>query len=157
MKIQDLLQKKHVLIDIGAEDKTDLISRMGSFLASAFDLRDPELIVRKLLERESDMSTGIGFGVAIPHTRIDGLDRPYMVAARCRSDMDYDAIDERPVRLVFMTISPSNTATEHTANLSAVSKVMSSGSVRQQLINTQTPAEFVSVIADAENRMDQKP
>jgi mannitol/fructose-specific phosphotransferase system IIA component (Ntr-type) len=56
-----------------------------------------------------------------------------------------------------MTISPSNTATEHSAILSAVSKVMSSGSVRQQLISTQTPAEFVSVIVDAENRMDQKP
>lgn len=152
MKIQDLLQKKHVLIDIKAKDKTDLISRMGSFLASAFDLHDPEMIVRKLLERESSMSTGIGFGVAIPHTRIDGLDRPYMVAARCEQDVEYDAIDERPVRLVFMTISPSNTATEHSSILTAVSKVMSSGSVRQQLISTQTPAEFVSVIADAENQ-----
>jgi mannitol/fructose-specific phosphotransferase system IIA component (Ntr-type) len=155
VKLQDTLPKNGILLDLQAQSKTDLLTQMGNYLASLYDLQIPDGIVSKLLERENEMSTGIGFGIAIPHARISGIDHVYMIAARCATDIEYEAIDEQPVRLVFMLLSPSNTSTEHTKILSALSRTMQYEEVRTSLLKAPDIEQFYQVLAQSENKYVQ--
>jgi len=153
VKIQELLHKNHILIDLKVKDKLDLITQMGAYLASSCDLDDVDLIINKILERESEMSTGVGFGIAIPHGRIDAISHPHMLACRCKDPVDYNSIDDQPVQLVFMMISPTNTANEHSQILSSLSKIMIVPETRQALLDASTADEFLSVMIDGENAL----
>jgi fructose-specific phosphotransferase system IIA component len=150
--IQDILQKNAINTNIEAGNKNELISRMANQLASLNNLYDQKIIVQKILEREADMSTGIGFGIAIPHARIEGIDRVYMVAARSVQGIDFNAIDEQPVHLIFMMLSPTSTSTQYTQILSTLSRIMSYEEIRKSLSETSDPQEFLDIISRGENK-----
>jgi PTS system fructose-specific IIC component len=152
VKVQDLLQKNAILIDLSGVQKGDVLSQMATFMASLYGLHDGEAISQKILDREIDMSTGIGYGIAIPHARISGIDRLYMVAARHKAGIEFNAIDEQPVHLVFMMISPMNTSAEHTQILSSLSRIMSYEDVRKKLLAANTSDQFLEVITKSENK-----
>ncbi len=152
MRIADLLQKPGILVNFKAQDKTDALTRLAHYLASLYDLKTPEYVAQKVLARESEMSTGIGYGIAIPHARIDGLDRLYMVAASISEGIEFDAIDEQPVHLIFMMLSPTNTSVDHTRILSSLSRIMSYEEIRTGLREAQTPDEFLEIIVRGEDR-----
>ena len=152
MKIQDILQKNSILIDLNSTDKQEVLSQMAQFMTSLYDLPNAESIGQKILERESDMSTGIGYGIAIPHARITGIDRLYMVAGRSDKGIEFNAIDEQPVHLIFIMISPTNTSTDHTQILSSLSRIMSYEEVRRKLLTADSPEIFQDVIIKSENK-----
>jgi mannitol/fructose-specific phosphotransferase system IIA component (Ntr-type) len=155
MKLQDILQKNAILVALEAADKIDLITRMGKYLCSLYDIPNADFIIKKVLERETQISTGIGFGIAVPHARIQGIDRPYMVAARTAVDLEFNAIDELPVNLVFLLISPANTSTEHTNILSALSRIMAYEEVRSGLTEAKTAEQFLEIIVQSEEKYVQ--
>lgn len=152
MKIQDTLSRKSILIDIKAQEKTDLLTTMARFLSSIHDLKNPDHIVHKILEREADVSTGIGLGIAIPHARTDMVEGICMVAARVAGEVDFDSIDEQPVRLVFMMVSPSSRSTGHSRTLSGLSRIMSHESVREELTSVPDAESFLRVLTEGENK-----
>ena len=80
-------------------------------------------ILASLTEREQLGSTGFGQGVAIPHGKIEGLNRIYCLFARLGEPVDYKAIDGRPVDLVFLLLSPPDAGAEHLKALAAISRV----------------------------------
>lgn len=152
MKIQDILQKNGILTNLEATDKIELLTQMGKYLASLYDIKDQDLIVRKILDREAEMSTGIGYGIAIPHARIDGIDRVYMIAGRSVKGIDFNAIDEQPIHLIFMMLSPSNASSQYTHILSSLSRVMSYEELRNNLIETEDADTFLSTIVNGEDK-----
>src|SRR5690554_2048648 len=115
-------------------------------MASLYGLDNGEQISRLILERESDTSTGIGYGIAIPHARITGIDRLYMVAARSVNGIEFGAIDDQPVHVIFMLVSPANTSTEHTQILSSLSSIMAYEDVREKLFSAETVEQFLDII-----------
>lgn len=152
MKVQDLLQKNAILIDLNSGAKQEVLTQMARFMGSLYGLQDGDSISQKILEREADMSTGIGYGIAIPHARIAGIDRLYMVAARHKTGIEFNAIDEQPVHLLFMMISPMNTSAEHTHILSSLSRIMSYEDVRKKLLNASSADQFLDIIIKSENK-----
>ncbi len=152
MKIQDLLQKSSILIDLKSTEKDQVLHQTAKFMASLYGLDSGEQISRLILERESDMSTGIGYGIAIPHARISGIDRLYMVAARSVNGIEFGAIDDQPVHLIFMLISPANTSTEHTQILSSLSSIMAYEDVREKLFSAETVEQFLDIIKKSEEK-----
>jgi mannitol/fructose-specific phosphotransferase system IIA component (Ntr-type) len=150
--IQDILQKNAIITNIEAGDKNELITRMAHHLVSLYDLKDQSIIVQKILVREADMSTGIGFGIAIPHARIEGIDRVYMVAARSVQGIEFNAIDEQPVHLIFMMLSPANASTQYTQTLSVLSRIMSYEEIRNSLRETSDPESFMEIIRLGEDK-----
>ena len=152
MKIRDLLSNNSILIDLQETDKSVILSQMADYLCSLYNLPEKQLITRKILDRESEMSTGIGFGIAIPHARIQQVDRLYMIAARSVKGIDFSAIDEQLVNLIFMMISPANTTTEHTQILSSLSRIMSYEDMRKKLIAAPTAAQFLDLIVKGEDK-----
>jgi fructose-specific phosphotransferase system IIA component len=152
VRVQDILQKNAVIINLEASNKTELLIQIAQYLASLYDLKDKAMVVQKIMDREAEMSTGIGFGIAIPHARVEGIERVYMVAARLVKGIEFDAIDEQPVHLIFMVLSPANASNPYTQILSSLSRIMSYEEIRQSLIEAETPETFLNVIARGEDK-----
>jgi PTS system nitrogen regulatory IIA component len=152
VKIQDVLQKNGIITNLEPTGKTELLTQMARYLASLYDLKDQELIIRKILDREAEMSTGIGYGIAIPHARIEGVDRVYMIAGRSVKGIDFNAIDEQPVYLIFLMLSPVNASAQHTQLLSSLSRMMSYEELRNSLLETDDQQQFLDTIIRGENK-----
>ena len=152
IRVQDLLQKSGVVIDLKQTDKLEAITSMARFICSVNGLDGADEVTGKILEREEMMSTGIGYGIAIPHARLSGIDRLYMAVARVGAGIEFNSLDGLPVNLIFIMVSPANTSTEHTEALSALSRIMSYEEVRRGLLEAETPDEFLDVLAKAEDK-----
>ncbi|NLD95031.1 MAG: PTS sugar transporter subunit IIA [Fibrobacter sp.] len=152
MRVQDILQKNSILIELASTDKQEVLTQMARYMVSLHGISNGDSIAQKILERESDMSTGIGYGIAIPHGRISGIDKLYMIAGRSDKGIDFNAIDEEPVHLIFMMISPANTSTDHTNILSSLSRIMSYEDVRTKLLAADSADSFLDIIIKSENK-----
>lgn len=120
MEITDLIAPDRVIVDFKASSKSHLLAELARRAATATGL--PQQQIDAALEaRESLGSTGVGFGIAIPHARVATLECFFGLFARLDRPIDYDAIDGRPVDLVFLLLFPGNTR-EHLQALAAISR-----------------------------------
>jgi len=149
MTFSNLLQKNGILIDLQGSNKNEILTQMAQYMVSMYALPKADLIIRKILEREAEMSTGIGCGIAIPHARVDTIDRIYLIAARSVIGVDFNAIDEQPVNLIFMMISPTTSA-EHTQILSSLSRILSPENVRKDLVSAEKPEQFIHLLIEGQ-------
>lgn len=123
MNIAALLAPEDVIIGLRAAGKNQLIQELARRAGARLGI-DPGAIAAALLERERLGSTGLGKGFALPHARVAGLDRCFGLFARLARAIDFQAIDERPVDLVFLLLIPSAAESEHIAALAAISRRM---------------------------------
>ncbi len=119
--LSDLLASDAVLASLSVPNKKSLFQQLAQLAAKSTDL-DPKMVVERLVERERLGSTGFGGGVAIPHGKIDGLERVVGIFARLASPIDFAAIDDLPVDLVFLLLSPPDAGVEHLKALARVSR-----------------------------------
>ena len=152
MKIQNLLFKDAILTDIAPTDKSEVLTLMATFMATRYGLSDGPEIARKIIVREAEMSTGIGFGIAIPHARITGIDQLFLIVGRSIPGVEFNAIDELPVHLLFMILSPKDTSSEHTQILSKISRIMQYEEVRTKLLEAKTAVQIYDIIVKSENK-----
>ncbi len=152
MKIQNILFINGILIDLKAWDKKDALTQMARFLASINNVKDRDLLVQKVLEREIESSTGIGFGIAIPHARLDIIDGVCMIAARCVPGLDFDSLDNKPVHLIFMTASSNSNSDDLRNILSSLSKIMFYEEMRDRLLSASDPETFLNLLYEGENK-----
>ncbi|CAA2107219.1 Nitrogen regulatory protein [Methylobacterium bullatum] len=106
MTIDELLSPEHVSVGVRASGKPMLLEDLARRAGQAFDL-DAATVRMALERREALGSTGVGDGIALPHTRLDSVQRPRGILLRLRDALDFDAIDERPVDLVFLLLLPA--------------------------------------------------
>lgn len=151
IRISTHLDKNCVMTEMMIEEKNALLTSMVEFLVTYYSLKNGPIIIDKILEREAAMSTGIGYGIAIPHARINGLDRLYMLAAQSNVGVDFDAIDDNEVTILFMILSPDNTAGVHTQVLSSISKIAANEEVREKLRTAPTADAFYQEVVSAED------
>jgi len=122
MDIKDIILPAQTFAGLHASDKAQLLQEIGHRAARALNL-DTNVIIGPLLDRERLGSTGVGAGIALPHARIGGLDRPFGLFARLDRPIDFASVDERPVDLVFLLLTPSKASSnEHLAALACVSR-----------------------------------
>lgn len=121
IRFDDLLQPATVLLSIAATSKKALLHQLAAAAAKAHDL-DARDIAAVLVDRERIGSTGFGGGIAIPHGKLDGLPHIVGVFARLAHPVDFQAIDELPVDLVFMMLSPPDAGADHLKALARVSR-----------------------------------
>jgi len=103
MKISDFLSPADVMIDVRANDKSRLLRELSDKAAARTGLKEDE-VFEQIVKREALGSTGVGNGVALPHSRIGGLRSPFGLLARLRQPVDFEAIDEQPVNIVFLLL-----------------------------------------------------
>jgi PTS system nitrogen regulatory IIA component len=121
MNLEELIGPDRVAVRVRAADKAALIGELGRRAGAALGL-PPTAIVASLAAREALGSTGVGNGIAVPHARLDGLTTLAGFFLRLDRAIDFDAIDGRPVDLVFLLLSPSDGPGAHLSALAAVSR-----------------------------------
>ena len=132
MNIGDLLDRGAVAPRVSAASKRQALTVIAEQAARVFHLKAGD-VLDALLEREAAGSTGVGHGVAVPHAHLAGLDRIRGVFVRLEQPVDFDAVDERPVDLMFALFAPPKTSTEHLRALARVSRLLHRPDVREQL------------------------
>lgn len=133
----DLLPPSTILLDVLAADRTAIIQRLVHAAASMHGLPEGETL-EAVLKREREVPTSVGEGVAIPHARIVGLGAPKMAFARLAEGIEFDAPDKRPVRLVFLILSPAEEPKIQLILLQRIAEIMQSDYLRARLLGAPT-------------------
>lgn len=150
MQLSRNLSPELVLIRPEAADRRALFELFGDAFQGAGLVRDGDEVVRRLLEREAILSTGIGRGVAVPHAQIPGLGKLVMAASTHPQGVDYPSLDSQPVRLVFCLIGDSSTAADHLAGLARLARIARRDAALDDLIEAGSGEEFVAALSRLE-------
>jgi PTS system nitrogen regulatory IIA component len=132
MIIGDLLDGAGIAPRVSAADKRQALSIVAELAARAFALKAPK-VFDVLMEREALGGTGVGHGVAIPHAQVAGLTRIRGVFVRLEKAIDFGAVDDEPVDLLFALLAPKGQGSEHLRALARVSRVLRQSKLREQL------------------------
>lgn len=152
MRLSERFVDNCILINSSSKTKEDILNELVDTLCSAYKLEHKDEIFEAIWNREKSRSTGIGCGLAVPHAKIDYVDRMCMVAATVENGLDFQSFDGEPVYLLILIVSPGNTVGPHLKALSSVSRILADGNVRKDLIASKTPAEFLSILRAAEDK-----
>lgn len=137
MDIGELLAEDGIVLRSGASSKRQALHVVAETAAHAMGL-DAARVMDALLEREALGSTGLGSGVAVPHARIEGLQRIFGVFVRLDAPVAYGSVDDRPVDLLFALFAPPRDGAEHLRALAAVSRAVRSPELRESLRQIRT-------------------
>jgi len=148
-KLIDLVDPRHIL-DLDVTTKGDALRRLSDSLAEDSRLLDGEVFHRAILRREQQVSTGVGMGIAIPHVKIPEVTDYVMAIGRVRGGIDFDALDGKPVYLVFMIGASDRQTREFVKLLAQVTRLLKSAAVRQALMEAAIPDPFIDVIRSNE-------
>ena len=152
MELADFLTKEQVVTDLKASDRWEAIEELIDLLVTngQVDSDHREAVVSVVKKRETSMSTGIGFGIGIPHASTDLIDNVTGAFGRSRSGVDFDALDNQPVNLVMLFLVPQGQFQKHLHTLAKIAKVLHKKEFRKSLEEAGDAAEMYRIIRDAQ-------
>lgn len=142
----DLLLPNAIVPRARWKGRKQVLAEMSAVMASALGLSARE-VHEAVLERERLGSTGVGEGVAIPHARIETLERPVGGFAHLVEPADFEAIDERPADLVFMLLAPTDAGADHLRALARAARVFRQERIRAALRQAQTEDAVLTILS----------
>ncbi|MCV2867351.1 PTS sugar transporter subunit IIA [Defluviimonas sp. WL0002] len=148
MELSNLLKPAAVKVFGHVTSKKRLFQDLADIAHTVYGLSASET-VDALQERESLGPTGVGHGVALPHARIDGLERVVGVFMRLEKPMDFDSVDRQPVDLVFALFAPKDSGVEHLKALALVSRTMRDAATCTKLRANADTAALHAVLTEA--------
>jgi PTS system nitrogen regulatory IIA component len=149
MEIGELLARDAVAVRASAASKRQALAVAADVAARKLKL-PADQILEALLEREAESSTGVGQGVAVPHARLDGVTGMTGVFVRLETPVPFDAVDDRPVDLMFALFAPKADSITHLRALARVSRTLRQGELREQLRQARTPdAVYALLVREA--------
>jgi len=154
--ISQLLSAATINLNLKSTDRDSVLGELVNQIPELIDRPDArKTLLRALKEREQLHSTGIGDGIALPHARnalVGLVSHPIIIFARHSSGIPYGAIDNIPARLFFLLIAPN--VTQHLAILARLSRLLRDPKLRQGLLSAERPEKVVSLIAEAEKKLN---
>jgi nitrogen PTS system EIIA component len=147
MDLTDLIDASHVVFGAHASNKEQLLLDLASRAATFLNL-DSKMVFNVLQAREQLGSTGLGEGFALPHARIDRLERFFGMFARLNRPVHFDSIDGNPVDLMFLLLIPANACGEHLAALAAVSRHLRDKEFAARLRKAASATAFCNLLCD---------
>lgn len=147
MDITDLLCADSVVSHLKATGKKQALQELAVIAARTVGREDRE-IFDILLERERLGTTGVGHGIAIPHGKLKELDRLHGVFARLERPIDFDAIDDEPVDLVFVLLAPEAAGADHLKALARVSRLLRDTSVCEKIRGCDSRDAIYAVLTE---------
>ena len=151
MRITDLLSKDGIELNVNAKDKNDIINKMTKLMLKTGRITDLNAYTELVLKREEEGSTGVGEGIAIPHGKGDCVTEPGLVAMVVPNGVEYDALDGKPVNLLFMIAAPNTSDNVHLDVLSRLSTMLMDTEFKNKLTSAKSKEEFLNIINETEN------
>ena len=150
MSLASLLSAEQIIPEMEATERwpaivelIDLLVRLGRIKPE-----DRESILASLKQREETMSTGIGFGIAIPHASSDRIDQVVASFGRSSKGIEFDALDNAPVKFVVLFVVPKNQFQTHLRTLASIAKFLNDRATRESLANATSADEILAIFRD---------
>jgi fructose-specific phosphotransferase system IIA component len=150
MKISDILTENLVATGLPGNTKNEVIDAMIDLVASSPKVTDKEKVRKAIFEREEIMSTGVGNGFAIPHGKTEAVTDIVAAFAVTALPIDYQSLDEKPVRLVFLLVGKDNLVGPHIKLLSRISRLMNKEEFRRRLLDLKSAREILEAFRQEE-------
>lgn len=150
MKVSDLAGTEAIIPSLKASSKKQVLQELAAFAAQKTGQAERK-IVDILLQRERLGTTGVGQGVAIPHGKLEGLDRLYAVFARLDTPVDFDALDDQPVDLVFMLLVPEGEGADHLKVLARISRLFRDQDICNKLRGSDSADAIYALLSESES------
>lgn len=148
MQVADLLQSRAVKVVGHLTSKKRLFQDLGDLAASVYGL-SARAALEALQERENLGPTGVGHGIALPHARVEGLDRVRGVFLKLEKPIEFGSVDKQPVDLVFALFAPRESGVEHLKALALVSRTMRESGICTKLRANSDPATLYAILTEA--------
>src|SRR3981081_3752182 len=150
MSLASLLSAEQIIPEMQATERWNAIVELIDLLVRQNRIRaeDRDGILASLKQREETMSTGIGFGIAIPHCSSDRLGNVGAAFGRSSTGIEFDALDNAPVKFVVLFIVPKNQFQTHLRTLASIAKFLNDRAVRDRLAGAQSAQEILSTFQE---------
>ncbi|KMO50282.1 PTS fructose transporter subunit IIC, partial [Lacticaseibacillus rhamnosus] len=150
MDIRDLLLKNVMIMDLKGTTKEAVIDEMVAKYHAEGIVTDADEYRNDILKRESESTTGIGEGIAMPHAKDSAVTRATVLFAKSTKGVDFNALDGQPVHLFFMIAAPEGANNEHLAALAALSSLLINPKLVADLKQAKTPDEVIDLFGKAQ-------
>lgn len=150
MKITELLKKDTIILDLRSTEKSGVIDELVQKLDDAGRLSDKERYREAILTRESESTTGIGEGIAIPHAKTSAVQTPSIAFGRSKGGTDYESLDGQPAHLVFMIAASEGANESHLQTLSRLSTLLMDEGFRETLLQASSEEEILRAVDQKE-------
>ena len=154
MRIRDLLAPESICLNGAAADKKDVLNQMVNLMAKSGKVSDKENYLAAVFAREEEGTTGVGDGIAIPHGRCTGVNKPGLAAMVLPQGVEYEALDDEPVNLIFLIAAPEGAGNVHITILSKLSMMLMDDTFTESLRKAKSVEEFLNIIDAAETEKD---
>lgn len=157
MRLSDIVCFEATVADLKASDRDGVIQELVDSLNEQQQLgpADAKKIVRSIIQRENEASTGIGKGVAIPHVKHDGVGRPIAVIGRSSHGLDFRSLDKQPVYTVILLISPKDNPDKHLQAMETIFRNLNKEDFRRFLRQAQSREEIRETVIDADGESQE--
>jgi len=155
MKLLDLVQPEAIIAELSSEDRNGVIRDLVQALADAklIDAGMVDGIVRSIITRERTRgTTGFGKGVAVPHAKVEGLERVVAAVGRSSKGIDFGSLDGQPVYSVFLIVSPADQPDEHLRAMDLVFRNLQQERFRKFLRQADRPEEIYELLKEADDK-----
>lgn len=142
MKIEEVISPELVIYDLSVQNREEAIERMADHLLSAGVITDKASYISAVDERETDGTTGIGDGIAIPHGKAKSVTRSAVVIAKLKKPVEWHALDDQPVQYVFLLAIPEGGDNEHLKLLSELASKLMDDDVHESLKQATSEADL---------------
>jgi fructose-specific phosphotransferase system IIA component len=150
MKITDILNEKVIVTNLQGTTKAEILNAMIDLAAKSDRVVDKERMRSAIFEREKIMSTGVGSGFAIPHGKTDAVLDIVAAFAITDNPIDYQSLDDQPVRIVFLLVGKDNSVGPHIKLLSRISRLMNKEDFRKKLLEANSPSDILQIFRQEE-------
>ena len=152
MELADFLTKEQVVTDLKASDRWEAIEELIDLLVDSGQIKPDhrEAIISIVKNRETSMSTGIGFGIGIPHASTDLIDNVTGAFGRSKDGVNFDALDNQPVNLVMLFLVPQGQFQKHLHTLAKIAKMLHKKEFRKSLEDAKDAAEMYQIIRSSQ-------
>ncbi len=147
MDIADFLTPDRVILDLKPQSKRQVLKELAGHAAEATGL-DAQRLCHALSERERLGTTGVGAGIAIPHAKLPELDHLIGLFVRLDKPVDFDAVDDQPVDLIFLLLAPDISGADHLKALARVARLLREEPMRLRLRRQQGSEEVYKLLVD---------
>ncbi len=150
MLLSELLDAESVRVPLKGRTKDEVLRELVELATPRHAPEEIETILSSVCEREREMTTGLGDGVAVPHGRTPLVDRLVVAAGVAPAPVEYGSLDGKPVELFFLLVGPETAAGAHVKVLSRLARLLRRDEVRRELRSTTDVASFLRVVRASE-------
>jgi fructose-specific phosphotransferase system IIA component len=152
MKVSELLSPGVIISDLKGNKKEEVINELIDLLKDDSRVQDIEKVREAVLDREKIMSTGVGKGFAIPHGKTNSITDIIAAFGKTKNPIDYNALDNQPVHLVFLLVGKDNLVSKHIKLLSRISRMMNKDEFRSKLLEAGSVEEIIDIFNKEEEK-----